>query len=390
MIDEQRLRDEYDEQVRRFGRPVVSTGLYDRRVLIPRPLVPQFAESHSGERLSLDRIDEMERDGLFVWLGAADDARDPAGERVEQGVPQYVAARIGLFARLRRAGWDAAELREAAEFEEWLIDDCVEAGELPYDDDDGSVVTRATRFWMRQIDDELTGRLPPGERPAGWFRETGGGHLGAKSEEELRAIRERMQRYVARLGRGTLAAESPEFRHRVGRDAYVIRQRDEFIRLLCIHSERVKLEAGFSTAVCLEGERVFPLPDPDDSDDLEAFGTIDWARTLKHSGFCEDPDHYAIRVPGVVLRGGRITLDGALAPADYARRYELFRLPEYVRVFSALVGDRRCAHCERLLSPSRARACLYCSPACGAAARQKRLRERQKANVLRFRSAGAE
>ena len=119
--------------------------------------------------------------------------------------------------------------------------------------------------------------------------------------------------------------------------------------------------------------------------DLEGFGSVDWHRTLRNPRFLDDPDRYVVRVPGFVLIGGRISLDTALAPDEYARRFELFRLPEYERVFESLVSDRRCAHCARRLQPKKGPSSLYCSSNCSAASRQKRHREKTKASILRFR-----
>lgn len=375
LVDEERLRQDYDEQVRLFGEPILRPGIYDRRVLVPRSAVPHVAERDAGMPLTLEHIDAMASDGLFTWL-------EGAGDGTELGVPMYVAGRIGLFSRLRANGWNLAELRETAEWEEWLVDDCLTAMELPYVDDDASVVARKVGLWVKQLDDEAIGRRPREEWPEGWYRESSGGTPASLSDQELAETRARLARFLAKVERTDLATASEAWRHRISREAHVIRNSDEFVRIIVIHGDRAKLEAGFSVGVTLTGHKCFPFPE---AGDLEGFGIVDWHGTLKNPRFLDDPDRYIVRVPGFVLIGGRISLDTALAPDEYARRFELFRLPEYQRVFESLVSSRRCAHCARRLQPKKRQASLYCSSNCSAAARQKRHRERAKARILRFR-----
>ena len=69
LVDEERLRHDYDEQVRLFGEPILRPGIYDRRVLVPRSAVPHVAERDAGMPLKLEHIDAMASDGLFTWLG---------------------------------------------------------------------------------------------------------------------------------------------------------------------------------------------------------------------------------------------------------------------------------------------------------------------------------
>jgi hypothetical protein len=165
-------------------------------------------------------------------------------------------------------------------------------------------------------------------------------------------------------------------RHSV--QAFHIRSKEEWVRVVTILGDRKKIEAGFGFAVQFSGQRsAFPQ-----KDDFSSFGKVDWPRTLSNWRFREDPDHFPIRVPGFVLVGGKISLEELLPTALYSERIGLFRLADYVDQFNEAASGRRCANCSRILRKSTNDRRLYCSDHCSQAARQRSYRERQKSAIL--------
>ena len=121
MFDVEKAGEEYDYFMDHFGSPpLIGLGRFDRRVLIPRPQVPEWVERDSNEVVSLEELDVLEGEGVFSWLHGAGDGRD-------LGVPVYVPYRIGLCRKLRRDGWTWEEIRELVEWEEWTVTDMIEA-----------------------------------------------------------------------------------------------------------------------------------------------------------------------------------------------------------------------------------------------------------------------
>src|SRR5687767_10571109 len=98
MFDVQKLKSMYDDAIKNWGQPPLSFALFDRRILFPRSMVAEQIECETGQRLSLEVVDEMERAGLFTWLGGA------GTDGTELGVPLYVPSRIGLLAEREAQG----------------------------------------------------------------------------------------------------------------------------------------------------------------------------------------------------------------------------------------------------------------------------------------------
>src|SRR5829696_4310188 len=147
MLDFAEIGKKYDAATELLGKPI-SCGLFDRRLLFPRSTVTTQIEKETGQRLTLEQIDQMERSGLFAWLPGAGESKS------ELGIPLYMPGRIGLFSTLITRGWSFEELRDCAEWEEWLIDDSLEAEGSLYLDSDLDVLERQFRFELEHLEAE--------------------------------------------------------------------------------------------------------------------------------------------------------------------------------------------------------------------------------------------
>jgi hypothetical protein len=373
LFDDAVLDQMYDES-QASGTPPLGFSLVDARVLFPRSMVLGVITGETGEELSADELDQFERDRLFKWLSGAGDGG------CELGVPLYIPSRIGLCAKLLRNGWPLDEVRDFVEWEEWLVEDALSV-DLSYEDDDRKLVAREIRFQLERINDEIWSRVPA-DQPSGWEQRSWHSELQRQSLPELEAERDRLERYVGKLAATDLTS-SDRWRHHVGRQAYRMRARDEFVRVATILGDRKKVEAGFSFGVQFKGEHsVFP-----DREKPESFGMVDWARTLLYPRFLDDPDRFAFRLPGLAVVGGKVLLDDLLPSDVYQSRVDLFRLTEYVTHFKEIAASPRCANCARVLPRRASQRRLYCSDQCSQAARQRTYRERQKAAVLGRSSA---
>lgn len=377
MLDMKRVGEMYDSSIE-LGLPPVTFAIYDKRNLFPRSIVVDQVHRETGQLTTLEKLDDMAAAGLLAWAGGAGD------DGTELGLPLYVPSRIGLFLELESKGWSAHDLRDFAEWEEWLIDDCVGDPDFSYEDNDVLLVARQVKSDISQLNTEIWGRLPIDQQPDGWVRNSWNGHLAEMETQDLEAKRARLESYLQRVERTDLASASERWRHHIQKSAFCIRFRDELIRAMLIGGDRKKLEAGFSPAVRFQGEHAV-LPE---TDRLEDFGRVDWLQTLRYWRFLDDPDHFEIRLPGFLVTGGRVTFDPVLSPEGYARRFELFELAQYASVFNIVVGERRCAHCGKLLKREANKRRRYCSNGCSQASRQKTYRQRQKERILRRRSPG--
>jgi len=370
MFETAKLDQMYDDSVK-LGVPPLSFSLFDPRVLFPRSMVLDVIQRETGQKLTLAAADGLEHDGIFKWFGGAGE------DGTELGVPLYVPSRIGLCAELLKKGWLLSELKDFVEWEEWSVEDALST-DLSYEDDDRAVIARELRTQIGGINDEICGRLPVAEQPKGWAQTSWNSVLQARTVPDLEAELDRQLRYLAKIEATDLATAAENWKHRVGRQAFRIRARDEWVRVVTILGDRKKIEAGFGFTVQFSGERtVFP-----EKENLKSFGKVDWAQTFSNWRFLEDPDHFPIRVPGFVLVGGKITLDGLLPTSVYDERARLLRLGEYIEQFTQVASERRCANCPRILKETASERRRYCSDQCSQAARQRAYRERQKAAIL--------
>jgi len=378
VFDVEKAGEEYDYFMDRFGSPPpVGLGRFDRRVLIPRPQVPEWVERDSNEPVSLEELDVLEGEGIFSWLRGAGDGRD-------LGVPVYVPYRIGLCRKLRRDGWTREEILELVEWEEWTVTDMVE-GDLPYEDDDRLIVLREFRERLQMLESERVARLPAAERPHGWMPTGWTSDIKAMPDRELGSELAEQTAAVGRLESVTPATASPKLQREIGRRAYQLRVRYEGVRLLSVVEDRTRYEAGFSPHVQFEGRRQL-IGDPEN---IETFGIVDWHETLQSWRIMNDPDRAPIRLPGVVCVGGVVQMPNAVAPEVYSKCFEVFRLAEYPDRFAELVGDRRCQHCHKPLPKTASERRLYCDSKCSQANRQRRHRMREKEAILRRRGGHA-
>lgn len=375
MLDIEKSGEEFDYFMDNFGcPPPMSTGRFDRRLLIPRSQVAEWVERDSSEPVSPQQLDALEAKGIFSWL------REPASETGEPGVPLYVPYRIGLCQRLIRQGWTAEEIKDLVEWEEFVVTDMTQ-GDLPYQDDDRLIVLTEHRERLEMLEGERISRLPVDQRPSEWSRRGWTGDVRAMSDSELLDNISKLTKTVQWLERLDLDTASSKTRRGIARRAYQLRMHYEDVRFIAVVSDRMHYEAGFSPMVHLDGPHSL-IGDPTD---LTTFGQVNWYDTLRSWRIMNDPDRAPVRLPGFVCVGGAIHMPSALSPEVYAERYALFRLADYTSTFTDFVSNRRCQHCKKLLKRTASNRRLYCDPKCSQAFRQKRHRERDKAAVLRWR-----
>jgi hypothetical protein len=375
MFDWDKAGTDFDFFMDHCGMPPFAMALFDRRVLFPRQMVPELVKNETNEVLTLAQIDELEGAGVFSWLhGAGDDGQ-------ELGVPMYVPYRIGLCVQLQKRGWMREEIRDFVEWEEWVVNDFLCDGELPYEDDDRQLVLTQYESRLRHLQDEQIWRLAEDKRPQGWSRSAWDSETAAFSDDALAARITSAQSTTNRIRSITLDQVSEKTRRAIQREAYQLRCHFEFVRFASVASDRNRAEAGFSPCVQVQGSHKL-LARPTD---LEGFGAVDWHGTLSSWRVLDDPDRYPVRLPGFICIGGRVTMEEPLLPDEYARRYQLFRLDDYVCSFRVMMGERRCQQCGKRLPREANERRLYCSERCSQAHRQKLYRRRTKSAILERR-----
>ena len=373
LFDLEKAGEHYDFCFDAFGQPpVVNLALFDRRVLSPRTDLASWVEREAGLTLTAADLDKLEGEGWFSWIVGAGENGDGLG------VPLYVPYRIGLCSKLRSRQWSDEEILDFVHWEEWVVEDTCD--DLPYEDDDAKLVLMEYADRLKQLEIESTSRLPQEQQPPEWRRPSYSSEIARLSDVELRDLAEH-RRVIAWLENRDLAKVSPKVRREIGRRAYQLRSWYEGVRFLAVAEDRNRVEAGFSTHVFFTGEHKL-ICEPND---LEGFGTIDWYNTLRSWRHQNDPDNWPIRLPGFVCVGGELRMPVALSPTEYSRLHDLFRLTEYAQTFAELISNRRCGHCDKRLPKEAGERRLYCGPKCSQASRQKRYREREKADVLRNR-----
>lgn len=378
MFDVEKAGEEYDYFMDNFGcPPPVGLGRFDRRVLIPRAQLPNWVERDANESVSLEELDELEREGVFSWRhGAGEDGR-------ELGVPVYVPDRIRLCRTLLRERWTIEEVREIAEWEEWVVTDMVE-GDLRYEDDDRLIVLGELRERLAMLESERIARLPVEARPAAWTPSGRATEVKALSSIELAADLADHQAMVRRLEPLDLSKAPAELRREIGRRAHQLRVHHERVRLLLVLGDRVLYETGFSPHIRFDGIRQL-IGDPTRFD---SFGAINWRETLQSWRILNDPEHAPVRLPGFVCVGGATVMPNALMPEEFVERHRVFRLSEYPDAFAELVGNRRCQHCDKPLAKQAHNRRLYCDSRCSDANRHERQRIREKQEILSRRGKG--
>ncbi|HEX7243444.1 MAG TPA: hypothetical protein VF263_24380, partial [Longimicrobiaceae bacterium] len=236
MIDYEALDKQYETHMQATGFPP-QDGIFDRRWLYPLARLPLMVQLESGETLPEWRIPEITAAG---WLNPL-----PLGNEAESefGYPAYIPTRIGLFLQLEQEGYDAAELRALAAYEEHLVEDVLTSDDQSYLDSDQEVLIRY--FQSRLEGDECVTAFyedhPPqtAEEQELWTRE----------KREIAERRALLLRDLSVVENADWEGMSRARRHELGRIAYRIRQSEDVTRLFMIETTRSKIRQGYSPCI---------------------------------------------------------------------------------------------------------------------------------------------
>lgn len=352
------VADRLFELARELGVPPLGFAVFDKRVLLPLDQLAEMVttESTAGADSLAVPVETTQRyaeAGLFPLLprdGVADDL----------GFPLYVPSRIKALFALESQGWTMAELHRVAESEEMTIDWILAADDLAYEDDDVALVVRNLEEERRR-DEDLLAYIEAGPRASDPPPRHEPGATAASVAARLASTGRRIEL----LRSGSLSAATLES---VARVAYRIRVRDEGIRLFMFEKDRAVLKAGVSPwiAFCKTSwtpERPF------------SFEGISWASTVRQPAVGEDDEPLPVRLPGVVLRDGEVTLTSVATPHEYGRIWREYALDDYFRERAEARSERVCHHCLKALAPMAKATRLYCSATCRQAAKMQRFRQ---------------
>jgi hypothetical protein len=340
----------YDLTLAVYGTPL-STGIFDRTMLLPLSKMPAMVKSESDEELPLDRLGALVSDGWIPDVKVADTG--------EPGFAMYAPSRVGLFLFLEREGYDATELRSLAEYEEGFIDAILVNEEAPYLDDDRELLLCSWRTQIEQAASQLRLRREHGE-------------LSTDEEAKLLDEIEHVERSVAFLERRTLESMSNELREKTARMAYRVRARDELVRVWMLDHERATMRAGYTPYLIFDGVQHYG----GDGSDSPVTGPPNWDHSLREPWASDEG--ISIRLPGLRIVGDQMTFSPPLKPSEYALRWREFDLDGYLRVRAQVLGERKCPYCHRKLPADAPADRRYCSGECRTNAKMQRYRARLK------------
>ena len=290
--------------------------------------------------------------GWLPWI------EGPWLEPGEKGVPLYTPSRVGMLLRLQRDSVSDDERDAIAKREEWFIDEILTSDEWVYEDDDLLLLVGSSELQVLELEVELKREAKYQVRPP------------EQVEKELKLHRA----FVCRYKGATLASLPLDTRNRLRMRAFELRFHQEMMRVQLLMWERQPCEMGFSPWVMFSRSS-HSLEDGFDGD-------VAWRWTLE--GLSEERDHLPIRVPGFVLRDGLVTPTRTLAPTEYKRLWDKWRLDEYLRARAELIDQRTCLHCHKPLPEEADKRKAYCGPNCQNAAKQKRFRRNRPLEVSRI------
>jgi hypothetical protein len=340
----------YDLTLAVYGTPL-STGIFDRTMLLPLSQLPAMVKAESDEELPLDRLGSLVSDGWIPDLKVADTG--------EPGFAMYVPSRVGLFLFIERGGYDATELRSLAEYEEGFIDAILVNEEAPYLDDDRELLLCSWRTRIEQADSQLRLRREHGD-------------LSTDEEAKLLDEIEQVERSVSFLDRRQLEGMSKELREKTARMAYRVRARDELVRVWMLNHERAVMRAGYTPYLIFDGVQDYG----GDESEPPVTGPPNWNHSLREPWASDEG--VSIRLPGLRIVGDRMTFSPPLKPSDYAVRWREFDLDGYLRVRAQVLGERKCPYCHRKLPADAPADRRYCSGECRTNAKMQRYRARLK------------
>ena len=267
-------------------------------------------------------------------------------------------------------GYSIAELKKIAEFEESMIDCVFTADDLAYEDDD---VTLLFTHAQEQVEtcscrlQQLTDRAQPllSEDRATDIAETRG--RLASAQAAINTLNSIARDRVGNAGGDQIA-----------RAAFQVRMLNEMIRNTSLESDRAKVRAGYSPWVIFQSESTSWA----DGKAIHTFGRILWEATV-HDGFVLDEKEGAgVRVPGLHLVRGQVTIIEGVSPTEYERRFRDYNLDGYFQARAKVLAQRACLHCSRALPDEADQRRQYCNERCREAAKQKRFRTRHPEKVI--------
>jgi hypothetical protein len=342
MIDLNVADELFEAAMNTIGAPP-GIAIFDSRVAAPLSHLPEMVKRETGEDLFPDRLGDLVNAG---WIPSVT-ASDGSGP----GVPLYVPSRIGLLLQLERSGYEDEELRAIAEYEQGMIDCLLVSDELEYIDDDRELLLRHLRDEM-----DVSSRRDTGED-------------NARSEN--------IQRLIERIDALTYDRISKTERRHWQKLAFRVRLLNEFIRLQLLHSDRDKVQLGYSPMVVFQEERWSPLGG-------SCFERIIWSATVDRPWTTATGIELPLRVPGFFLRSGEVTTSTTLAPAEYQRLWTQHDLDTYRATCGEGHDARRCRHCKGQLPVDADVRRIYCGDRCRDAARQRRWRRN---NPLKYQES---
>lgn len=332
---------------------MMSWGLFDKRLLLPLEQLPDAVEKETSEKVTTRELERLVAAGWFEPL-----KREPPDSGV--GTPLYIPSRIGLYLKLAREGHTAAELRGYATFEEWLVDTILTDAEWPYIDDDLELLVA---HYELRVEGYLNGH-----------RRDASGSIIDESEEHKKM--ERQLAFLRRLQRDGIDLRYQEV---VAKHAFRARALDDVMRTMQLDEDRDKIRAGYSPWVLCKG---FSWS----ADGGYKGEAIQWDVTIRTAlaNFESDPEP-PIRVPGFLLRGGRIVSLKTFRPSEYEAAWQSLNIDGYLHAWSALKGERRCLQCLEPLPPDAPPAKRFCGEKCRNVAKQRRFREHNPEGADRAR-----
>jgi hypothetical protein len=341
MIDLE-LVDRMFEEGQKTGLPM-QFAIFDKRILLPLALLAHAVAQETGETMSEDELRGRAADGWFRLLQGAGAGGD------EEGAPLYVPSRIGLLLKLQRTGWEAKELRQIAECEEWMVENVHTADGFAYSDDD-----LETLVLHRQ---EQVGSIEAS-------RDVSGQPLDRADELE------KVQRELGYLRRFQREGIPDRLRETIAKAAFRVRAFNDVVRVWMLEMERDQVRAGYSPFVQCTSHSW------SGRDGFHCRG-IRWAGTVRAAiANGEGSADVPIRLPAFVLKGDRVTPTRTLRPVEYAALWKQHDVDAYLEAWADVTGERRCLNCFAVLSADADDRKRFCGQKCRNAAKQRRLRER--------------
>jgi hypothetical protein len=337
------------------GRPSeeqLHFGIFDKRVLLPLPQLLDDTSHKAGRTISEAELRIMAGYGWLPLLpGAGDDGN-------EEGAPLYVPDRVGLFLKLQVQGYTTDELRVIADFEEFLIDNILAAGDLAYVEDDLETLLlyAQARIYALEHGTATDSKGVPIDRTA-------------EVEQARREVK---------FVKGLQANGVPErLTERIEKRAFRVRALNEMMRVILYEEDHAKITAEYGpVVVCSSGSW----------NQTEGYkgGPIIWDLTVKSAlAYGDSSAMPPIRVPGFLLQGDRVVPTRTFRPAEYAQRWRELDLDAYLECWGDLRGERRCLNCFSALPTDSDERKRFCNEKCRNAAKQRRHRERNPDSVER-------